>query len=222
MNRRIGITQRVSTRFHGAAHDCLDQAWSDLLLAMDYVPLPLPNLAGEEALIASYLSGLDLSAVILSGGNDIAGLSDDVAGSEVSPRRDAFEKQAILWARHNEVPILAVCRGMQYLNVVLGGQLKPIQGHAGTRHLLSTVEQNAGGCFAHLPDRFEVNSFHNFAMDEAGLAAGLLPVALDANGNVEAYVHSHDRIAGMMWHLERTTPHSELDMKTVRALIDRA
>ena len=205
MNRRIGITQRVSTRFHGAAHDCLDQAWSDLLLAMDYVPLPLPNLAGEEALIASYLSGLDLSA-----------------GSEVSPRRDAFEKQAILWARHNQVPILAVCRGMQYLNVVLGGQLKPIQGHAGTRHLLSTVEQNAGGCFAHLPDRFEVNSFHNFAVDEAGLAAGLLPVALDANGNVEAYVHSHDRIAGMMWHLERTTPHSDLDMKTVRALIDRA
>lgn len=211
--KRIGITQRVSSQFHGQPHDCLDQAWANLLLDMGYHPVPLPNLAGSQVGIATYLSGLALDGLILSGGNDIAG-QGAVAGSEISERRDHFERMAIIWARHQALPVLGVCRGMQFLNVVLGGTLSAIKGHAGTRHRVSRVNPDQTACFSALPQQIEVNSYHNFAISADGLAAELIPAAIDEDGGIEAFVHSKERIAAMMWHPERTTPFCAVD-KTI-------
>jgi len=218
---RIGITQRVSSRFHGQPHDCLDQAWTDLLLHMGYVPLPLPNLAGSEEAVAAYLSGLELDGLILSGGNDIAGQGDAV-GSEASERRDAFERAAIGWARRAALPVLGVCRGMQFLNVVLGGSLVRVEGHAGTRHQVRRVAGIADGtasCFSDLPERFEVNSFHNFAVSPDGLAQGLVAVVTDEAGQVEAFAHAGERIAAIMWHPERSVPFNLMDMMLMDRLL---
>ncbi|MCW5724829.1 MAG: gamma-glutamyl-gamma-aminobutyrate hydrolase family protein [Maricaulaceae bacterium] len=216
--KRIGVTQRVSTQFHGQPHDCLDQAWADLLGAIGYEIAPLPNLAADGAAIGAYLNGQGLDALILSGGNDIAGLGDP-AGSQASPRRDTFERAAISWARGRRLPLLGVCRGMQFLNVVLGGSLVRVEGHAGTRHELTRAPGPQPAYFGALPDRFEANSFHNFAVAAKGLAPGLKAAAIDEDGLVEAFFHPDEPLAAIMWHPERERPTSAADRAVLMAIV---
>ncbi len=85
---RIGITQRVDVvQRYGERRDCLDQRWSDFVLQLGYIPMPLPNIASEK--VAQLVEALELSAVILSGGNSIACL--DTEAHDAAPERDAFE-----------------------------------------------------------------------------------------------------------------------------------
>lgn len=217
--KRIGITQRVSSNFHGQPHDCLDQSWADLLLEMDYVPVPLPNLAGTQDKIEDYLSMLSLNGMILSGGNDLSGQGDAV-GSAISLRRDTFERAAIGWARSAALPLLGICRGMQLINVVFGGELQRIEGHSGTRHKIERTTRTGQGASAYLsdlPDQFEVNSFHNFAIDLDGLAPELVALFVDDAGHIEAFAHATENIVATMWHPERSAPFGAADM----AMMDR-
>ncbi len=218
--KRIGVTQRVSDGFHGQPHDCLDQAWADLAEALGHDLAPLPNLGAPEAEICGWLDRQGLDALILSGGNDIAGLGD-AAGSQTSPRRDAFERAAIGWARRRGVPLLGVCRGMQFLNVVLGGSLVRVEGHAGTRHVLTRAPGRLADCLASLPERFEANSFHNFAVAPDGLAPALAPAAFDEAGLIEAVFVPGEPVAGVMWHPERERPFGAADLALLSSLIDQ-
>ena len=134
----IGITANYS--FDGASQ-CREgigtpgQEWQ--MLADDYItavtragglPLILPLIRGEdrEALWAELLDQVD--GVLFSGGNDV----DPLLFGEIStgktggliPARDEQE----LWManyllKHTRKPILGICRGIQFLNVALGGTL---------------------------------------------------------------------------------------------------
>jgi gamma-glutamyl-gamma-aminobutyrate hydrolase PuuD len=222
--QKIGITQRVSRHLYDQPHDCLDQGWVDFLLGLGYLPVPLANLSTSPEAITTYLRQLGLDGLILSGGNDIGGRigESNAVGSEVSDRRDAFERLAIGWARSEGVPILGVCRGMQLLNVVLGGKLEIVAGHAGTSHVVRAVGNAPERYFAALPAQFVVNSFHNFAVTSAGLAPELISAVVDDAGNVEACAHSREKIVGIMWHPERPSPVPELNAEIVaRALARR-
>jgi gamma-glutamyl-gamma-aminobutyrate hydrolase PuuD len=216
--KRIGVTQRVSTQFHGQPHDCLDQAWADLLNELDYDINLLPNLAVDAEEISAYLDRQNFDALILSGGNDIAGLGE-TTGSQTSLRRDAFERAAVNWARGRRIPLLGVCRGLQFLNLVLGGSLGRIEGHAGTRHVLTRVPGALPTYFDALPTRFDVNSFHNFMIEPHGLAPELLPAATDSAGNVEAYFHPIEPMAAIMWHPEREGRDNQVDRAILRAFL---
>lgn len=215
--KRIGITQRVSTQFHGQPHDCLDTAWSDLLLSLERLPIPLPNIEAAPATIEAYLDAVSLDGLILSGGNDISGFGE-VRGSEVSERREAFERAAVDWAMRREIPILAACRGMQFLNVILGGGLSAIRGHAGVPHAVLRVDDALPEAIESLPERLSVNSFHNFAVTTGQLAPDLRPAAIDADGNVEAYFHPSRPIVGTMWHPERPGDSEEFDRHVITKL----
>lgn len=206
---RIGLTQRVSDHFHGQPHDCLDMGWTELLLALDLKPVPLPNIeSGDTAM--GYLEDAGIDGLILTGGNDIADLGA-VRGSQVSLRRDRFEKTAISWARSRSLPVFAVCRGLQMLNLSLGGSLTAVDGHAGTPHPVSRCETRLPLPLADMPDRFDVNSFHNFTIALEDLAPGLNSAAMDDEGHVEAVFHTSEPLCGIMWHPERPNAVSVFD-----------
>ena len=207
--KRIGITQRVEIieRYH-ERRDCLDQRWSDLCFALECLPCPLPNTVPEN--VPALLDALNLDAVILSGGNSIACL--DPAAPHAAPERDAFEASLIDEALKRNIPVLGVCRGMQMINLHFGGELIPVEGHVGLRHTLSVVDGN-------YPLAETVNSYHDWGIAPQGLGPQLKPIAVDSDGNIEAFQHSETKIFGIMWHPEREPSFSSLDMQLIKRFL---
>ena len=199
---KIGITQRVSTQFHGQPHDCLDSKWAGLLVELGGVPVPLSNLDATKEQIWQYLDLLEIDAAILTGGNDIAGLGN-VRGSMSSQERDFFEKNLVDWSRSQQKPLLGICRGFQFLNIELGGKLSPIDGHSGCTHPLRKSDADLPAWLAHLPEEFTINSFHTYAISPENLAPGFVAAAFDTENFVEAAFHESEPIGAIMWHPER-------------------
>ena len=204
---KIGLTQRVEVLAdRGERRDCLDQAWTRLLIGRGYHPIPLPNCVED---VDELVAELGLDGVILTGGNDLA----DVPGAtNPAPERDAFERKLLECCAGLEIPALGVCRGLQMIVVHYGGRVCPVRGHVATRHGIT-------GCEA-FADRVEVNSYHDFGICEDDLPADLRPMARAPDGSVEAVAHQDLPQWGIMWHPERA-PQDQQDLVLISRLFDR-
>lgn len=160
-------------------------------------------------------------ALVLCGGVDVdpARYGEAIrpdAGVELAPERDEMEWALLDLARERRLPVWGVCRGIQVLNVYLGGSLwqdLPTQAPSPIDHsqsetpdtLAHPVEVIAPD--APLGERLtpglpQVNSRHHQAIRR--LADGLVPVALSLDGLVEAAVLDRDGwwVRGVQWHPE--------------------
>jgi len=204
---RLGLTQRVSVvEAYGERRDCLDQAWTTLLEPAGYTPILLPN---EITDVGGYLEDLALDGVVLTGGNDLAHLDE---ASNPAPERDRFEAAVLEWALTGDVPVLGVCRGLEFLNHHLGGSLSPVDGHVATEHPVVFDRNTASRdrpldspvlAGLDLPDRVAVNSYHDYGIRPEDLAAPLVAVGTAPDGSVEYAVHREKPVCAVMWHPER-------------------
>lgn len=179
------------------------------------VPLVLPPVSGYEGTMIETIDGL-----LLSGGSD---LNPDYYGEEplpelgvVIPERDEFEMALVEHALKRNIPIFGICRGMQVLNVALGGTLYqdlPSQFGADIKHRQSTpksqptheVEVDTPSKVAEVLDdtTVKVNSYHHQAIKD--LASGLKACAWSPDGIIEAVEATDypDRwLLGVQWHAE--------------------
>jgi putative glutamine amidotransferase len=182
-------------------------------------PVVLPPVVGPRAAEA-LLDGLD--GLLLSGGSDLdPGYYGEEPVTELGvtiPERDAFEMALLEHALRRQIPIFGICRGMQVLNVALGGTLYqdlPSQmdhmvllGHRqDTPKWQPTheVEVDGGSKVAKImgTDELKVNSYHHQGIKD--LASGLVAVACSPDGVIEA-VESGDLskrwMIGVQWHAE--------------------
>ncbi|MFD3933454.1 gamma-glutamyl-gamma-aminobutyrate hydrolase family protein [Streptomyces sp. NPDC058614] len=165
-----------------------------------------------------------LDAVVVAGGPDV-----DPAryAAERSPRtgppapeRDAWELALIDAALASGTPLLGICRGMQLLNVALGGTLvQHLDGHVKDvgvfgRHDVTPVP---GSLYAGVaPEPTAVPTYHHQAVDRLG--AGLLPSAHALDGTVEAIeLPGPAWVLGVQWH-----PEMGEDLRVMRALVQAA
>jgi putative glutamine amidotransferase len=187
------------------------------------------TVAAEAVLDAVLRAGGE--PVILHGGSaaDIASMHDRVArfdglilpgGGDLNPgrysaprtpecevpddRQDAFDLAVIRAAIGTATPTLAICRGLQVLNVACGGTLRqhiaggPVE-HEGALHPVtlatgSRLRQLAGA------DTIEVSSAHHQSVDRLG--AGLHAVGCAPDGCLEAIEHTSAGILAVQWHPE--------------------
>jgi N5-(cytidine 5'-diphosphoramidyl)-L-glutamine hydrolase len=198
---RVGVTQRVEVLAdRDERRDCLDQEWAALLEAAGYVPVPVPNRLADPA---AFVAALDLALIVLTGGNDLAGLPGAVA---TAPERDRTER-ALLEAG---VPVLGVCRGLQLMVVEAGGRLERVEGHVAVRHGVTAESVD-------WPIRSgPVNSFHDWGVADPGT---LTVLARSDDGRVEAAAHRDRPQVGIMWHPERA-PTDPVDLALLRALVE--
>jgi len=191
---RIGLTQRVEiVADRDERRDCLDQAWTALLVSNGLLPIPLPNTVENVDMLVRELA---LDGVILTGGNDLAHLP---GGRSTAPERDAFERKLLTYCSQQEMPVLGVCRGMQVMVDYYGGPLVTVSDHVATRHPIMVQSSR----IASLGDREDVNSFHDFGIDEEMIRSPLCVVATAPDGCVEAVAHATLPQWGIMWHPER-------------------
>ena len=170
------------------------------------------DLGGPDASVA----GLD--GLILTGGLDI---EPERYGEERHPkvkqtdgRRDEFELAVLRAALAADLPVLAICRGHQLLNVAFGGKLlQHVEGNAhranfkleGIPSNWHTVRLEPGSRVRAIlgADEIEVNSRHHQAVLPEVLAPGLDATAFSPDGLVEAVESRRHRwVIGVQWHPE--------------------
>jgi gamma-glutamyl-gamma-aminobutyrate hydrolase PuuD len=204
----IGLTQRVDNiTSYGERRDALDQRWYSLLLELDMIPVPLPNIS--PSLVPVILKEFKLDGIILTGGNSLCHL--DEFANDQAPERDAFELALIAHAEKLSIPMLGICRGMQVINHYFGGRLIEIKDHIAKDHKLVSIKSSIS-----LPTI--VNSYHSWTIPHDGLGHNLEAVGKDLSGNVEAFIHHTKRFAGLTWHPERESKPNMLDLNFIKSI----
>ena len=133
-----------------------------------------------------------LDGVVIAGGPDVDparyGAARDPRTGPPAEARDAWELALIEAALASGTPLLGICRGMQLLNIALGGTLvQHIDGHAITPGVFGhhTVKPVPGTRYEEaVPEETSVPTFHHQAVDRLG--RGLVASAYAADGTVEA------------------------------------
>jgi putative glutamine amidotransferase len=183
------------------------------------MPVVLPPL-GDSGSIQGLLDGMD--GLVLSGGSDLhPGYYGEETVPELGPtvpERDAFEMRLLGYALRRGIPVLGICRGMQVLNVALGGTLfqdLPSQmdhlvllGHRQETPKWEPTHEvgvDRGSQVAEImgTEELKVNSYHHQAIKD--LAHGLVAVAHAPDGVVEAVEWgdlSQRWLVGVQWHAE--------------------
>lgn len=132
---------------------------------------------------------------LLPGGDDIhpKHYHEEIINCQsIEEHTDTLDQEIILEAYHKKKPLLGICRGIQSINVFLGGTLKQnIDYHMKENHLI---------CFRkHL---YLVNSFHHQSI--AKLAENFLVEAVSSDGEIEIIRHASLPIIGVQFHPELT------------------
>jgi putative glutamine amidotransferase len=212
---RIGVTG-ITRLVSGVERTGVNAAYVQAVLQSGGVPLVLSPLLGT-AHNATLLDALD--GLLLSGGEDVAperyGARPHPALGDVDPVRDAFELELFSAARERQIPTLAICRGIQLVNVALGGSLwqdipseRPMalaHTQTGRREARShPVTIIAGSCLAAAlgTTGLDVNSFHHQSIRD--LAPGLVVSASAPDGEVEGVESGPGGpwLLGVQWHPE--------------------
>lgn len=244
MKPLIGITPSPSIDAlpHGDfLRYAMASTYVDAVLAAGGVPVVLPPQAGHAGPLLDALDGL-----LLSGGGDVEparyGATEvDPTTYGVHPARDRFETELVETALARDVPLLGICRGLQMLNVALGGSLiQDIATVHAADHAAVRVEhrQQSTGLapddIGHevvlesdspLARRFAgrtvgVNSFHHQAI--ASLAPRLVPVAFAPDGVIEAVVVPGRDVVAVQWHPESMVERHPEHLEPFRLLIEAA
>jgi putative glutamine amidotransferase len=204
------------------------------LIPADYVraveesggrPLLVPP---SDGAVEETLGALD--GLIFTGGEDIEpsryGQNAHPETFGVFPERDRAELPLLIGALERDLPVLAICRGIQLLNVALGGDL--------VQHLPDVVghdeHKHTPGVFADhevrldpqtrigriLGEQAPVKSHHHQALGRLG--TGLRPAGRAEDGTIEAVEEPSRRFAvGVLWH-----PEAGDDRKLFEALVEEA
>jgi putative glutamine amidotransferase len=241
-----GPTIAISTGFTDYG-DYLGVALSRPVLAAGGVPVVLPYLEDPDAR-ARVLDRAD--GLLLGFGRDLDPTLYDAARhptmTAVSPVRDAFELALVREALERRLPVLGICRGMQVLNVALGGSLyrdrseypPEARDHPGgdwatwDRVCAATlgdgpmpvhpshplVVEPGSRLAAALGTEAEVNSYHHQSVRDVG--TGLRVVARAADGIVEALVLEDDeRVLGVQWELQQSWQDDPRFLQVFRDLV---
>ena len=217
-----GITACLKQGPDSCFHSVQDKYVDAVLAATSAIPILIPAVGGRVVL-ESLLDRLDGVLVTGSPSNvDPAHYGGPVAreGNLNDPARDATTLPLLRRAVEMAVPVFAICRGIQELNVALGGSLhqhvhelpgrrdhrsdktKPYDERYGVAH---PILPTAGGRLRRLlggAERVEVNSLHNQGIDR--LASSLTIEATAEDGTIEA-VSCPDAagfVLGVQWHPE--------------------
>lgn len=233
---RVAVTG-VNREWDGAMRAGVNANYVRAVIAAGGIPVIfVPDLSVEQSV---ELFG-ECDALLLTGGEDIDpchyGAKPHANLGTVDPRRDANELALVAEARSRDLPVLAICRGIQLCNVAFGGTLiqdLPSERPGPIRHdspaprdvrshpvRIATGSRLAGILGG---ETFDVNSFHHQAIDRIG--DGLVATAHASDGVIEAVEATDERdwIVGVQWHPEELVANPDTgDLKLFAALITAA
>jgi len=229
MKPLIGLT---TCGRNGDGEHHLPGDYADAVVRAGGAPVLIPPVGLEPA---AWLDRCD--GVILSGGGDVDPAAyggpahETIAG--VDPRRDRFEAALVQEIFRRRTPTLAICRGIQMLNVALGGTLiadLPSVVGLEVRHRLGPrqpiphpvrIEPDSTLAAALGAEECVPMSSHHQAIDRLG--PGLRVVARAPDGVIEAAESpEHPRLLAVQWHPEISAPNDPVEQRLFEWLVQAA
>jgi len=199
--KKIAISQGVSVLpERKESRDYIDQKLVSFIQNLDYHPVLVPNsffcnnMKDAKNRIINWLMAMEIGGIVLSGGNDVGTCIE----------RDNTERVLLDFAINQEIPLLGICRGMQFLGIEFGGILEKVEGHVDSRHVIDGLSSR------------KVNSFHQFGFLECPNEFRVLMRSKDKV--LEAIRHKTRDFEGWMWHPEREKHFDELDLNNFKEL----
>lgn len=235
MRPRIGIT----SWHHGDDEERWEavlDAYTRAVLEAGGLPVILPIAPTEPALAEEYLETID--GLIMTGGVDIHpsfyGQIVLERCGEIDEERDRFEVEMIHAARGRDLPFLGICRGLQVLNVALGGTLyQDLSYRQGTdpAHMSPRERRGEpahgvaiapGSRLADIlgPRDMPVTSTHHQIIRD--LAPDLVVSAAAPDGVIEAVEGPGRFLLAVQWHPERMARRHPEQLALFRALVEQA
>ena len=234
MKPRIALTMEMSVKGERRLN-FLDLAYARAVDNAGGMPIHFPSLP-QSGMFAEAMSMID--GLILTGGGDIHPSyygQEITAPISLSPdQRTDFDLGIFRAAMKAGKAILAICHGMQIMNVALGGTLyqdissqppgsiihREMEGKTPARH---SVQVEPGSRLANMLGgmlEFEVCSTHHQGVRDLG--KGLRVSAKSPDGIVEGIeLSGHPKVIGVQWHPEKD-PASEASRRLLRALVEMA
>lgn len=212
-------------------------AYADMVRAAGGLPVAI--LPGDPSEAAPLLERLD--GVLFSGGGDV---DPTRYGGEMRPRvygidnvRDEFEIALALETESARFPALCICRGMQVMNVALGGTLIEdlldddaermqhwVEGEGKDQNVQHEVDVEPGSTIAKAlgADHVLVNSIHHQAVRQPG--KGLVVSGTSHDGVIEALEPEDTRwpMWAVQWHPELLGASDAPSLRLFKALVDAA
>jgi len=222
----VAISQRGDPNKFGDKTDNLENNYINYLESFGIKLVIIPNSSKN---VEKYFKEFPISAVILSGGNDVDPKlyeKDRKGLSSISIERDKTEKRLLELAIKNKLPTLGICRGMQFINVFFKGKLiKDIKGEMGKNHNHVKVDHQIDiiddKSKMILGNKAKVNSYHNQGVNSETLSSELKVFAKSKDGIVEGFYHPTLPIAGIQWHPERKSPDEEVNSKIIDLFLNK-
>ena len=159
-----------------------------------------------------------VGGLLLSGGPDVhpARYGQEPgpdAGLKLCPELDELEFRTLEYALAADMPVLAICRGMQLLNVAFGGRLiQDLPGHRNDEpdgetatHLIYVAPGAKSAAIIGSAGFFKVNSYHHQGLNEAQRAPRLMSTAYSVDDGLVEGLESpeHSWVIGLQCHPER-------------------
>lgn len=190
---RAAITQREVIDKYGMPTDVLEAAYVTYFEQLNITLRPISNFSLHPT---KDLEQLDL--LILTGGGSVpAAYYGDGKAVEEQKNRDRTEKILLEHCFSRGIPVLAICRGMQYINGLLGGKVRYL-------HNARTIRKDHPVCLCRENRTIQVNHYHDDGILHNDLAPGLTVEAVDETcGSVEAFSVKEKRLLAVQWHPER-------------------
>ena len=160
-----------------------------------------------------------VDGLLFTGGGDVSprlyGEDPESTVRGVNEDRDVFELELVRRAQARKLPVMGICRGLQIINIALGGTLiQDLPSHTGVHghdivgegvyepHLEAMVEENTRISTIIGPGRHCINSIHHQAVDELGEGLSIAAVAVD--GTIEGIEHEDVDwpMIAVQWHPE--------------------
>ena len=223
---RIAVTGMWSNQIHGLRFDGSAVASAVLRSVIRAGGEPLTLFAEGASPAAERLRGMD--ALLVPGGADIDPRrygQEPLATTAPADfaAQDQFEADMIAAALELGLPVLAICRGFQLLNVEQGGTMvqdvEPDSIHRNSIHEV-TIEPDSALAQAIGSTALPVSSYHHQAIDLVG--EGLRVVGRAPDGVVEALEHPTAELIAVQWHPEDNAAVDERQHAIFQWLVDRA
>ena len=217
---RIGLTTYVEQVRWGAWDEraaVLTASYVESVAAAGGLPMLLPPIVRGDLHTTAAAAVAAIDGLVLTGGADVDparyGAEPHPESDAPQPDRDEWEAALMQAALLADLPLLAICRGVQLLNVARGGTLHQHlpevldeSTHRPTRGAYATVavDVERGSRLASIVGRApKVSCHHHQAIDQLG--EGVAVCARAADGTVEAVELASARFAlGVQWHPEET------------------